>query len=70
MTSNRVLFGEKFVNRTSLKGFLELKQKIEIALECVREVVPKRAVKDYLTQISSGELAQDIVKFHNITCIH
>ena len=66
MTNNRVLFGEKFVNRTSLKGFLEVKQKIEIALECVREVVPKRAVKHYLTQISSGELAQDIVNFHTI----
>ena len=58
------------MNRTSLKGFLELKQKIEIALEYVQEVVPKRTMKDYLTQISSGELTQDIVKFHNITCIH
>ena len=33
MTGNQVLFGENFVNQTSLKGFLEPKHKIEIALE-------------------------------------
>ena len=53
MTSNPGLFGKNFVIRTSLK---ELKQGIEIALEYVWKVVPKRTVKDYLTD----ELAQDM----------
>ena len=35
MTGNQLLFGENCANQTSLKGFLELKHKIEIALEYI-----------------------------------